>query len=49
LKILESDLTDDPFDEGGFDILKKRKERRDDESDEEDREERQYRWKISRK
>ena len=49
LKVLESSLTDDPFDEGGFDILKKTKERRDDESDEEEREDRQYKWTINRK
>jgi hypothetical protein len=49
LKVLESDLNDDPFDEGGFDAIKKLKEKRDDESDEEEREDRQYRWKINRK
>lgn len=49
MKVLKSDLQDDPFDEGEPIHIVKAKPKRDDESDEEDRDDREYRWKISRK
>lgn len=49
MKVLKSDLADDPFDEEEPVHIVKSKPKRDDESDEEDRDDREYRWKISRK
>lgn len=51
LKIVDSELLDDPFDEEFIpsSIHKNIKPKRDDESDEEDRDDREYRWKINRK
>lgn len=49
MKVLKSDLADDPFDEEEPIHIVKAKPKRDDESDEEDRDDREYRWKISRK
>ncbi len=50
MKVLKTDLQEDPFDDDQEPIhIIKTKEKRDDESDEEDRGDREYRWKISRK
>lgn len=49
MKVLKSELADDPFDEEETIHVVKAKAKRDDESDEEDRDDREYRWKISRK
>ena len=49
LKVLKSDLENDPFDEDDdikYNYFHKSKPKRDDESDEEDRKDREYRWKI---
>lgn len=49
MKVLKTDLADDPFDEEETIHITKTKPKREDESDEEDREDREYGWKISRK
>jgi hypothetical protein len=52
LKVIRSDLEDDPFDEEEpkhIAISKSKKQKRDDESDEDDRDDREYSWKIHRK